>query len=102
MAEDSTANAINVLANDTDPDTGTTLTITAVTQPTNGTVVITGDGTGLTYTPAANFTGPDTFTYTITDGASAPTPPPCRSPSPRSTTPRSPSMTPSPPTKTPR
>ena len=58
-----------MLANDTDPDTGATLTITAVTQPTNGTVVITGGGTGLTYTPNANFAGTDTFTYTITDGA---------------------------------
>ena len=60
-----------MLANDTDPDTGTTATITAVTQPTNGTVVITGGGTGLTYTPDANFAGPDTFTYTISDGAFA-------------------------------
>ena len=71
VAEDSTNNAITVLANDTDPDTGTTLTITAVTQPANGTVAITGGGTGLTYTPNANFTGTDTFTYTITDGALA-------------------------------
>ena len=42
MTEGSTANAINVLANDTDPDPGDTRTITAITQPTNGTVVITG------------------------------------------------------------
>ena len=46
MAEDSAANVIDVLANDTDPDTGDTRTITAVTQPTNGTVAITGGGTG--------------------------------------------------------
>ena len=65
------ANPITVLGNDTDPDTGTTLTITEVTQPTNGTVVITGGGTGVTYTPDANFAGTDTFTYTITDGAFA-------------------------------
>ena len=72
VAEDSDATTpITVLANDTDPDTGTTLTITAVTQPTNGTVVITGGGTGLTYTPDANFAGTDSFTYTITDGALA-------------------------------
>ena len=71
VAEDSTATAIPVLGNDTDPDTGDTRTITEVTQPTNGTVVITGGGTGLTYTPDANFTGTDTFTYTITDGAFA-------------------------------
>jgi hypothetical protein len=31
-------------------------------------VAITGLGTGLTYTPSANFSGTDTFTYTISDG----------------------------------
>ena len=71
MAEDSGANPITVLGNDTDPDTGDTRTITEVTQPTNGTVVITGGGTGLTYTPDANFTGTDSFTYTVSDGAFA-------------------------------
>ncbi|HKO96858.1 MAG TPA: Ig-like domain-containing protein [Pyrinomonadaceae bacterium] len=69
VAEDSGANAINVLANDTAaPDTGETLTITAVTQGSNGSVAITGGGTGLTYTPNANYCGPDSFTYTISDG----------------------------------
>ena len=34
-------------------------------------MVITGGGTGLTYTPDANFAGTDTFTYTISDGAFA-------------------------------
>ena len=58
-----------MLANDTDPDPGDTRTITAVTQGANGTVAITGAGTGLTYTPAANFAGTDTFTYTISDAA---------------------------------
>ena len=32
-------------------------------------MVITGGGTGLTYTPTANFAGTDSFTYTISDGA---------------------------------
>jgi hypothetical protein len=69
VAEDSGANAINVLVNDTAaPDTGETLTITAVTQGSNGSVAITGGGTGLTYTPNANYFGPDSFTYTISDG----------------------------------
>ena len=39
-AEDAAATAIAVLANDTDPDGGP-ITITSVTQPANGTVVIT-------------------------------------------------------------
>ena len=69
VAEDSGANAIDVLANDSIlPDAGETLTITAVTNGTNGTVAITGGGTGLTYTPNANFFGADSFTYTIADG----------------------------------
>ena len=69
VAEDSVANAIAVLANDSIlPDAGETLTITAVTNGTNGTVAITGGGTGLTYTPNANFFGADAFTYTISDG----------------------------------
>jgi hypothetical protein len=68
--EDSGATAVNVLANDTDVDGGTKL-VTAVTQPANGAVVITGGGTGLTYAPTANYCGPDSFTYTITGGSSA-------------------------------
>ena len=75
--EDSGVNAIPVLANDTDPDNGP-ISITSVTQPANGTVVITGGGTGLSYAPNANYcnsvSGPaDTFTYTLTPGGSSTT-----------------------------
>ena len=56
---------IAVLANDTDPD-GDALTVTAATSP-DGTVVINPDGT-ITFTPAANFNGSTTITYTISDG----------------------------------
>lgn len=72
VAEDSSATAINVLANDTDVDGGPK-SITSVTQPTNGTVIITGGGTGLTYQPNANYNGPDVFTYTLTPGGSSTT-----------------------------
>jgi len=65
MPENSPATAINVLAN----DTGTEISITGITQPAHGTVVITGGGSGLTYQPSHLFNGVDTFTYTITDGA---------------------------------
>src|SRR5437764_500039 len=70
VAEDSGANAIDVLANDsTGPanESGQTLTVTAKTDGANGTVAITGGGTGVSYTPNADYNGPDTFTYTITD-----------------------------------
>ena len=53
---------ITVLGNDTDPD-GDTLTVTGATAPADGTVQVNNDGT-LTYTPAAGFTGTDTFGYT--------------------------------------
>ncbi|MFC1610846.1 Ig-like domain-containing protein, partial [Myxococcota bacterium] len=67
VVEDSAPNTIDVLANDTDaPDTGETLTVTGVTQGTNGTVV--NNTTDVTYEPAADFAGVDTFTYTIGDG----------------------------------
>ena len=49
-AEDSGATAIDVLANDTDTDGGPK-TIQSTSDPANGTVVITGGGTGLTYGP---------------------------------------------------
>jgi outer membrane protein OmpA-like peptidoglycan-associated protein len=62
---DSRDNAINVLANDSDPD-GDTLTISAVGTPANGTATI--SGTRVLYTPRAGFVGTDSFTYTISDG----------------------------------
>ena len=64
-AED-TAATIAVLANDTDVD-GNVLSVTAVGVPAHGTAVANPDGT-ITYTPAANYNGPDSFTYTIGDG----------------------------------
>jgi uncharacterized repeat protein (TIGR01451 family) len=55
---------IDVLAND---PSGPSLTVTSVTQGSNGAVEIESDGT-VTYTPATGFSGVDTFTYTATDG----------------------------------
>jgi len=44
-------------------------TVTSVTQPANGAVVLNGNGT-VTYTPVDSaFTGVDTFTYTIDNGS---------------------------------
>jgi Bacterial Ig domain len=65
VAEDSNANVINVLTNDTDP-TGDPLSVSSVTQGAHGTV--THNGSTVSYKPQANFSGNDTFTYTISDG----------------------------------
>ncbi|WP_281859828.1 cadherin-like domain-containing protein, partial [Litoreibacter halocynthiae] len=56
---------IAVLGNDTDPENDD-LTVIEATSP-DGDVVINADGT-LTFTPAENFNGDTTITYTITDG----------------------------------
>ena len=59
----------NVMTNDTDPN-GLALSVTTGTFATahGGSVVMNADGT-FTYTPAANFAGADTFTYTLNDSA---------------------------------
>jgi hypothetical protein len=64
--EDTAISVIDVLTNDTDND-GDSLDVTAVTQGKNGTVAINTDNT-LSYTPRANFSGSDSFTYTVSDG----------------------------------
>ncbi len=56
---------IDVLANDNDPD-GDMLTVTLATAG-NGEVTINPDGT-LNYVPDPDYNGPDTITYTISDG----------------------------------
>ncbi len=60
------AKVIDVRANDTDVD-GNTLTLQTVTTPGHGTAVI-ADGK-VTYTPATDYVGTDTFTYVISDGS---------------------------------
>jgi len=65
VAEDSGANVINVLGNDSDPDNDE-LTVSGVTLASHGTVA--NNGTSVSYTPNSNFFGNDTFTYTISDG----------------------------------
>ena len=60
---------IDVLANDEDDDVGDSLTIDDFTDGENGTV--TEDDGGLLYTPDADFSGEDSFTYTVVDEAGA-------------------------------
>lgn len=60
-----TALTINVLANDSDPN-GDALLITIDSQPQHGTAVV--QNGQIIYTPAAGYTGVDSFTYIISDG----------------------------------
>ena len=48
---------------------GGTLTYAKASNPSHGTVVVNADGS-YTYTPATNYSGADSFTYTVTDAAS--------------------------------
>ena len=59
-----------MLANDTDPE-GNTLSVTANTNPTSGSVTQTGNN--FVYTPNNGFSGTDNFTYTISDGTNTDT-----------------------------
>src|SRR5207247_1084652 len=59
--------APGVLGNDTDVDSAT-ITAVLVAGPTHGTLTLTANG-GFMYTPAANYNGPDSFTYKANDGS---------------------------------
>lgn len=79
-AEDDTASGvqnepvtIDVLANDSDPDGSGSLdpaTVAISDPPENGSAIVEADGR-ITYQSAANFTGVDTFAYTVGDGDGA-------------------------------
>lgn len=56
-----------VLANDTDPQ-GTPLTAVLNTSPSHGTLTLNANGS-FSYTPAAGYTGSDSFAYHARDGA---------------------------------
>jgi hypothetical protein len=65
---------INVLANDTDSDSGGGLDVTSVTivsPPSNGVVSVNPTTGVVTYTPNAGFAGNDLFTYTVEDNDGA-------------------------------
>jgi VCBS repeat-containing protein len=56
-----------ILANDTDVD-GNTLTAVLVSDVNHGTLALNADGS-FTYTPVADYNGPDSFTYRAVDGS---------------------------------
>ena len=67
-AEDQSV-SIDVLDNDTDPDTErANLRVSVLTQPLNGRARVESDRT-ITYTPNANFAGENSFTYRLSDGS---------------------------------
>ncbi len=73
VADDETATThpetpvdVDVSIGDSDPD-GDTLTYARATDPAHGTATCTAAGL-CTYTPGTGFTGPDSFTYEVTDG----------------------------------
>ena len=61
---------IDVLANDADADGAPAGSLSVATPPAHGSVSIAGQN--ITYTPAENYAGPDSFTYTITNGGLEP------------------------------
>ncbi len=63
---------ISVLSNDSDPN-GDTLSIVEITQPTNGTVTLIDSNTSVSYAPNQDFSGNDSFTYTVSDGTATDT-----------------------------
>jgi hypothetical protein len=66
-----TSLASNVLANDSDPD-GNALTAALLTGPSHGSVSLSSNG-NFTYAPTSNYFGPDSFTYSASDGVDAST-----------------------------
>ncbi len=90
---------ISVLANDADAN-GDALVVAAVGAPAHGTAVAVQGGTRISYTPAPDYHGPDSFTYEVGDGFGGRTRRRSRPRSPPSTTPPAPATTPRPPPRT--
>jgi len=62
-----TAKAITLTGSDVE---GTSLIYNITSSPAHG--ALTGTGANKTYTPAANYNGPDSFTFTVTETSGAP------------------------------
>ncbi|HEV7809852.1 MAG TPA: cadherin-like domain-containing protein, partial [Candidatus Limnocylindrales bacterium] len=56
-----------VIANDSDPDAGQTLTVSVAAGPAHGTLALNANGS-FTYTPTSGYDGADGFTYSLSDG----------------------------------
>jgi hypothetical protein len=67
VIEDADLTSKNVIENDTDVDQDT-LTLTEVSYTGEGTAAVNTDGVSVDYTPATEFNGTETITYTVSDG----------------------------------
>ncbi|GJM40152.1 MAG: hypothetical protein DHS20C20_04340 [Ardenticatenaceae bacterium] len=65
--EDSSNNTLTVLDNDTNPDSGETLSVSAIGATSNGGVT-SNNTTNISYSPAPGYVGTETFSYTLSDG----------------------------------
>lgn len=70
LAEDNTLDVLapGVLGNDDDVDFGATLTAVLVSGPAHSSAFALNEDGSFSYTPAANYYGPDSFTYKANDG----------------------------------
>lgn len=66
VLQNSVNNPVLVLQNDSDPDNDS-LTISSVTQGSQGQTRVADSFVGVVYTPNANYKGNDSFTYSISD-----------------------------------
>ena len=67
VQEDSSGNSFDVLANDSTPDTRTSVSVTTPNQGGSVNIVGGGPDNTLSYVPAGNFFGTERFNYTMQD-----------------------------------
>jgi len=72
-AQDSSVADVDVLANDYDVSASATITAYTYTSGNGATVAIKAGSLLMQYTPAASFSGSDSFTYTMSDGVTSDT-----------------------------
>ena len=68
VLENASGVTFDVLANDTDADAGTTLTVSSFDASGLDGSLTQGTGGGFTYVPSGSYNGTDTFTYVVDDG----------------------------------
>ena len=64
--------SVNIVLTGTDADSSENLLLSSISLPANG--FLSGSPPNLTYTPKPNYSGPDSFTFTMTDGQATSSP----------------------------